>query len=273
MIKKISIIIIFFFILKINEYFYFYNKTNGIKNITKIPVFAFHRLVPDDVKRDIYPDIEWVGSINIFEEMMKYIYQKGFKTINTEELYKWYMGEIEFNKKTLLITFDDGFYEDYYLVYPIIKKYNLKATSFVVGNYIQDKTNPYNKYNKSHIGMDAIDHIRKEYPDFEFQSHSFNMHFFSIKNRTKRYRINTMTYKELQIDALKMKRIGFTTMAYPYGNFNKNVKEILKDMGYLMAFRFWPSQYASRNSDRFAIPRIKLNGDATIDTLKSWLNY
>jgi len=54
---------------------------------------------------------------------MEYIHKKGYKTINTEELYKWYKGEIEFNKKTLLITIDDGSYEDYYLVYPIIKKY------------------------------------------------------------------------------------------------------------------------------------------------------
>ena len=273
MIKKFFIIIIFFFILNKNENFYFHKNIDNIKNITIIPVFAFHRLVPDDVKREIYPDREWVGSINVFEEMMEYIYQKGFKTINTEELYKWYIGEIEFNKKTLLITFDDGFYEDYYLVYPIIKKYNLKATSFVVGNYIKNKTNPYNKYIKSHIGLDAINHVRKEYPDFEFQSHSFNMHFFSLKNKSRIYRVNTMTYEELKNDALKMKNIGFTTMAYPYGNLNKNVKKILKDMGYLMAFRFYPSQYASRNSDRFSMPRIKLNGTATIDTLKNWLNY
>ena len=121
--------------------------------------------------------------------------------------------------------------------------------------------------------MDAINQIRKEYPGFEFQSHSFNMHSFSLKNKTRIYSVNTMTYEELLNDALKMKKIGFTTMAYPFGNFNKEVKDILKDIGYLMAFRFWPSQYASRNSDRFSIPRIKLNVAATIDTLKNWLNY
>ena len=121
--------------------------------------------------------------------------------------------------------------------------------------------------------MDAINHVRKEYPNFEFQSHSFNMHFFFLKNKNRIYPVNTMTYQELQNDVLKMKKIGFKTMAYPYGNFNDKIKEILKDTGYLMAFRFWPSQYVSRNSDLFAIPRIKLNGTATIDTLKNWLNY
>jgi len=273
MIKKIAIIIIFFFILNKYKNVYFYENIDNIKNTTIIPVFAFHRLVPDDVKRDIFPDTEWVGSINVFEEMMKYIHQKGYNTINTEELYKWYIGKIEFTKKTLLITFDDGFYEDYYLAYPIIKKYNLKATSFVVGNNIKNKTVPYNKYITSYIGMDVINYVRKEYPNFEFQSHTYNMHFFSIKNKSRIYPIHTMNYEELKNDSLKMKKFGFSTMAYPFGNFNKNIKEILKDIGYLMAFKFYPSQYASRNSDRFAIPRIKLNGTATIDTLKNWLNY
>ena len=123
MIKKIYTIIILFFFLNKNDIFIFYKSFYKIKNITKIPVFAFHLLVPEDIKRDIYPNIEWVGSIKVFEEMMEYIHKKGYKTINTEELYKWYKGEIEFNKKTLLITIDDGSYEDYYLVYPIIKKY------------------------------------------------------------------------------------------------------------------------------------------------------
>ena len=39
-----------------------------------------------------------------------------------------------------MITIDDGYYEDYYLVLPIIKKYNFKVTSFVVGSRIKEKT-------------------------------------------------------------------------------------------------------------------------------------
>ena len=87
------------------------------------------------------------------------------------------------------------------------------------------------------------------------------------------YPVLNMPYEELKKDVLKMKRFGFTTMSYPYGIFNDDIKKILKDCGYLIAFRFWPYQYATRNSDRFAIPRIKLNDKATIDTLKKWLNY
>ena len=101
---------------------------------------AFHRLVPDDLKRKVYPNNKYIGSIKVFEEMMKYIFNNGYKTLSSEEFYKWLIGKVEYDKKTLLITIDDGNYEDYYLVYPIIKKYNLKATSFVVGSRIKEKT-------------------------------------------------------------------------------------------------------------------------------------
>ena len=75
-----------------------------------------------------------------------------------------------------MITIDDGKYEAYYLVYPIIKKYNFKATSFIVGSRTKNKTKKYNKTEINFIGLDIVNKVRKEYPNFEFQSHSYNMH-------------------------------------------------------------------------------------------------
>jgi len=206
--------------------------------------------------------------------MIKYIFDNGYKTISSEEFYKWYTGKVQYDNKTILITFDDGHYEDFYLVYPIIKKYNLKAISFVVGSRIKEKTAPYNKYNDSFIGLDSINQIRIDYPFFEFQSHSFNMHYFSkINNGKFKHRIKTMTYEELKNDTLNNNKFGFKTLAYPYGAFNKEIKKILARQGYLLAFTYGHSAYATRKNDRFAIPRISIHGNVKIGTLKKWLNH
>ena len=98
------------------------------------------------------------------------------------------------------------------------------------------------------------------------------MHFV-IKdglNKTKG-RIYNMTYKELEDDILRNKKYGFIAMAYPYGHFTEEIMKVLKNNGYLISFRFGPSNYATRNTSRFAIPRIKINGNATLATLKNWL--
>ena len=156
--------------------------------------------------------------------MINYLYEQNYKTISTEEFYKWYKGKVEYYGKTLMITFDDGMYEDYYLIYPIIKKYNFKATSFLIGKNIKKKTKKYNKREINYIGLDIINKIRKEYPNFEFQSHSFNMHY-KLNNTPKIY---TMNYQELEEDILMNKQFNFSVMSYPYGGFNDEIKKLIK---------------------------------------------
>ena len=61
-------------------------------------------------------------------------------------------------------------------------------------------------------------------------------------------------------------------MAYPFGDYNENIKKLLEENGYKMAFRFTPSGYATRESDKYAIPRIKIDGTKSLNYLKNWLN-
>ena len=94
--KKILIVLLLFlllifFIIEIikNPKFIFEKGNNNDKKINRIPVFCFHRLVPEDIKKKLYLSNEWVGSIEIFREMIKYLYEKGYKTLSMKELYKW----------------------------------------------------------------------------------------------------------------------------------------------------------------------------------------
>jgi len=215
-----------------------------------------------------FPNNQYVGRITIFEEMMEYLYKNGYKTISTKEFYKWYYGYIDYYGKTLMITFDDGKYEDYYLVYPILKKYNFKAVSFLVGSKIEKKTKEYNKMKENFIGLDVINKIRKEYPFFELQSHSYNMHR-KFNNTGK---IFLMSNNDLDEDFCLNKIFNFSIFAYPYGFYNKNIQYFLNKYNYLFAFTFGKSEYASRKNERFSIPRIKINGYANLNTLKKWLN-
>lgn len=225
-------------------------------------------MVPDDVKRSKFFKHEWIGSIDVFNQIMEWLYVNNYKTINTEDFYYWYKGKTEYDPKTVLITFDDGHYDVYYLVYPILKKYNFKATSFIVGSRIKKKTPKYNKYKYGYIGEDVIDKIRKEYPNLEFQSHSYNMHYITNKCNPRIYCMND---NELEIDILENSKYGFTTLAYPYGQFNINIEMVLKKKGYLCAFRFGPSDYASRSSAQYAIPRIKINGFVNKNYAIKWI--
>ena len=243
-------------------------KDNSYTN--KIPILTFHRIVPDDLKKEVYATDQWVQSVNDFEKMMRYLYVNNYKTISVQEFYEWYVGKKEYDKKTVMITFDDGTYDEYYFVYPIIKKYNFKVTSFLIGSTIKDEIEPYDKDKYAYYGLDAIKKIQYEYPNFDFQSHSYNMHYATDDGK---YRIESMNINELEEDFALNKKFGFKFMAYPFGYYNEKAIKAAKDQGYLMAFAFAPYGYATRNSNQYAIPRIKINGQATIKELKKWIEY
>lgn len=102
-------------------------------------VLAYHRIVKTEIKQKYYKNNQWVNDLTKFEEQMEYLYNSGYTTLSMDEYYDWYLGKTEYDtSKTCLITIDDGDIENYYNVIPVLKKYNFKATVFVIGSTIKD---------------------------------------------------------------------------------------------------------------------------------------
>lgn len=66
-----------------------------------------------------------------FEEQMKYLANHNYETIFVEDIYKDHKG-----KKTIALTFDDGYENFYDNVFPLLKKYNLKANLYIITSAI-----------------------------------------------------------------------------------------------------------------------------------------
>ncbi|MGB9736386.1 MAG: polysaccharide deacetylase family protein [bacterium] len=86
-----------------------------------IPVLYYHHVEPTD---PISPQV--------FESQMKYLISKGYTSISLNELYDFMIGNSNVPRRSFVLTFDDGFYCNYRYLLPILQKYKLKATIFVV---------------------------------------------------------------------------------------------------------------------------------------------
>ncbi len=86
-----------------------------------IPVLYYHHVEPSD---PINPDV--------FEAQMKYLLSKGYNSISLNELYEFMAANSMFPRKSFVLTFDDGFYCNYHYLFPILQRYKLRATIFVV---------------------------------------------------------------------------------------------------------------------------------------------
>lgn len=167
--------------------------------IGSVPVLLYHSISDDPIgwtelsvrKRD-------------FERQMKYLSDNGYTTLRFNDL-----KNIGRYKKPVIITFDDGYSDNYYNAYPILKKYNLKATIFVVVKNINKK------------GFLTKTQIAKMSDLISFQSHTIS-HLELTKVS------DTTLEKECSLS--KSTLSGITkkpvyVLSYPVGKYNNKVIE------------------------------------------------
>jgi len=73
-----------------------------------------------------------------FEAQIKYLAEAGYRSLHLSEFYKC-LNDWDIPEKLILITFDDGYTDNYLYAFPILKKYNMKATIFPVTAFIKDR--------------------------------------------------------------------------------------------------------------------------------------
>lgn len=75
-----------------------------------------------------------------FEKQLKY-YRSNFELLSIREAFERYRSGITGNRKTLTISFDDGYMNNLFVALPLIEKYEIPATFFISGFVTENKGN------------------------------------------------------------------------------------------------------------------------------------
>jgi len=102
-----------------------------------VPVLMYHHVSPSGRELNIFPDF--------FEEQLNLIQRKGWQTLSGDEFLNCFQ-QAKTPGKKVLITFDDGFADNYIYAYPLLKKYGMKALLFVTTSIIKDVDMPRTNY-------------------------------------------------------------------------------------------------------------------------------
>jgi len=100
---------------------YFVYKNSNYLSENNIPVFSFHSVKPE-----------------LLEEQIKYLSENNYGTLNSESLIEIIKGKKKGTRNSIVLTFDDGRKSLWTTAFPLLKKYNLTAISFVVPSIIKD---------------------------------------------------------------------------------------------------------------------------------------
>lgn len=105
--------------------------------MNNIVVLTFHTIIDHDRER---PWSFLSDSVRAFENTLKILKKKGYETISLQELYDLKLNRTDDNKKRVVLNFDDGFLDNYTIVYPMLKKYGMKGTVYISPEFV-DKRN------------------------------------------------------------------------------------------------------------------------------------
>lgn len=94
-----------------------------------IPVLMYHHVLPCNGYITI--------GVDAFEKQMRFLSEEGYHTLSLEEFFLYKTKQKHLPHKSVLLTFDDGWHDNFIYAYPILKKYNLRATIFVVTEWVE----------------------------------------------------------------------------------------------------------------------------------------
>ena len=72
-----------------------------------------------------------------FERQLQYI-KENYKVISLEEAIEYLQTDLGKVSGSIVITFDDGYSDNYYNAYPLLKKHNFPATIFLISDFIRE---------------------------------------------------------------------------------------------------------------------------------------
>lgn len=202
---------------------------------------------------------KWRVKPKDFDKQIAWFYKNKWNSYTISELTK--LDKIP--EKSFVITFDDGFEDNYTNAFPILKKYNFKATIYLVptqtSNHWEEKNTSVlsNLLNKEQINK------MQESGLIEFGSHTLSHVNLSTIDDIQLERELVSSKQEVE----KIINKECTAFAYPYGKFDDRIIKATLKAGYSNATVVKRGLYELQD-DILAIKRIGILGtESFIDFL------
>lgn len=206
-------------------------KNEGVR----LPVIMYHSVLKNASRTGKY-----VVTPESVKSDLTYLKNHGYTAVVPSDLVKFSSGEGDLPEKPVMITFDDGFYNNIYYVLPILEELDMKALISPVGSYGEKDSESGDKNpNYSYITWEDM----KKAADsgrIEIGNHTYDMHCIGDRRGCKkRFCESEEEYKGiLRADVGKMQEklneigIDCICFTYPFGAVSEEAKSVLKDLGF-----------------------------------------
>ena len=163
-------------------------------------------------------------------------------------------------KPRAAITFDDGYDGVYNNAFPILTKYEIPATVFIIGN---NTINPKGSHKSNLLNKSQIKKLADAGWEIGFHTTSHN----NLSKLGEHELIKEISQGKDELE--KDLGIKFKYFAYPSGMYNKDIKRVSQEAGFDAAFTVCGNKISKRKDKRYEINRITISKYISQEYLKT----
>ena len=210
-----------------------------------------------------------------FHKQMEYLYREDYKVCDLGDLIDHMKTGGNIDKKSVAITFDDGYEDVLTNTLPTLQKFGFSATAFVVPEYIKRRKRrgrgAFDNWN--YLSLEQVQELGRQ--GISIGSHSVTHRRLSCLGQAE-VRQEVIDSQQQLEDAIKR---PIALYSYPYGCFDEELKRLLRSTGYVAAC----SSIMGRNdckTDLFELRRTEITGydsefefEKKVNGCYDWMTY
>ena len=226
---------------------------SGPGNAKITPILLYHHIQDLPAKASA-PFRRWSLSPEKFAAHMDWVAVHGFHTITMEQLIGHLKHGLALPLKPMVLSFDDGWKDNYSVVFPILKKHRFTATFFIITDSVG---------HSAFMNWEQI--LQMSAAGMDIQAHTLT-----------HPKLSRLPHEEAQHEIVESKRIlenhlkkPVTVLAYPYGSYNEDVIRITKSAGYEGAVTVsgLNDGYLFRADQSYTLDRYAIEGGENLEYL------
>jgi peptidoglycan/xylan/chitin deacetylase (PgdA/CDA1 family) len=234
-----------------------HGESTGFKNVraASIPILMYHNVGEWDIYESALSQRFKIPPLTL-DTHLQYI-SENYNVISLSNIYDSLTNDIELPENPIVLTFDDGWRGVYTEAFPLLQKYDLRATIFLITSHYGEKD--------GYLTKDQIQEMIDS-GFVEIGNHTVHHPMLGFLNQND-------IMKEIKDANASLKQdfgIHSTTFSYPGGSYNKLVLEVLEKLGYKTAVTVNAGQEQSED-ELLLLKRIAVDGGDTVEILEEKL--
>jgi len=217
-----------------------------------VPILMYHYISAPPADADVYR-IDLSVTPDNFRDQLAWLRDNGYTSIDYYDLTMAIVGYSELPEKPVLLTFDDGYLDNYTNAFPLLQEYGFKGTFFVITEFIDSGREGY-------MTWPMIEEMARA--GHRIESHSRTHPDLTEKDR------DGLIWEILGSQQTIAAHIGYTPryFCYPGGDYNEQTIALLRELDFWGAVTTANDTWHSYN-ERFEWGRLRIRNDTTVAEL------